>query len=146
MADNELTVRDAGGTTRGLRSVDLGSGLQGQGIVVWEGPETPAAVAGATLRYTVDNSPAVPLVPPTAGARYARLRVYESSVSGTPDSTLRLYYRQDGVTPLTDGSNAAGFLLHGELILVKLADFTDFKMIAEGTGVFAVYVEWLANP
>lgn len=142
MADNALTVIDATGTVRTLRSEDVGSGLQAQGLMVWEGPEIPAIVTGAGLRYTVDNSPAVALIPPTAGARYARVRVFEI----TQSASLRLYYRSDGTAPTANGANAFGFLLHGELIMVKLDTFANFQMIAEGAGVFEVYVEWLANP
>lgn len=143
MADNELTVLDAGGTVRNLRSVDVGSGRSVQPVFVWEGPEVPAVVAGGTLRYTVTSTPAVGLIVPTAGARFARLRVFETT--GPGNDVLRLYYRTDGTAPTNDGANAAGFLLHGELILVKLATFANFKMIAEGVGSFQVYVEWLAN-
>lgn len=138
-----MTVLDAAGAVQGLRSEDLGSGKQAQGIVAWEGPEVPAAVAGATLRYTVTTT-ATPLVPPSAGARFARIRVYEDS-GASPVETFRLYYRQDGTNPLADGSNAAGYLFHGEVLLVKLKTMGNFKMIAEGTARFQVYVEWLAN-
>ena len=143
MADNELSVIDSGGTVRQLRSIDVGSARQVQPTFVWEGPEAPAVVTGAVIRYLVDASPAISLSPPTAGARYARLRVYETS--GPASQSLRLYYRTDGVTPTADGANAAGFLLHGELIMVKLSTFANFKMIAEGAGVWEVYVEWLGN-
>lgn len=142
MADNELTVLDASGTTRGLRSVDVGAGKQAQATVVWEGPEVPAIVTGATSLYTVVGATPVPLDPPDAGARFGRLRVYETTGPGNPD--LRLFYRQDGVT-LSGSSNATGFLLHGEMIIVKLADFTKFRMVAEGAASFQVFVEWLGN-
>jgi hypothetical protein len=72
--------------------------------------------------------------------------VYESVAPGTP--TKRLYYRQDGTVPTSDGANAAGFLLHGEMMLIRLATFTNFKMIADSSdnGIFQVYVEWLNVP
>jgi hypothetical protein len=84
----------------------------------------------------------VALDPPDAGARYARLRCYETV--GPADPNKRLFYRQDGVT-LTGEDSAIGFLLHGELVLVKLTDFTKFVMIAETGSGFKVFVEWLAN-
>ncbi len=142
MADNALTVLDAAGATKSLRSEDVGSNVQAQGVMVWEGPETPAVLTGATVRYTVDNSPVVSLAPPSGGARYARVRVFETS----QNQAVRLYYRSDGTNPIADGSNAFGFLLHGELIMVKLDTFSNFKMVAEGSSIFEVYVEWLANP
>jgi hypothetical protein len=70
------------------------------------------------------------------------VRVFET----TQNPAVRLYYRQDGTAPLADGSNATGFLLHGELILVKLDVLANFRMVAEGASVFEVYVEYLANP
>lgn len=146
MADNELTVVRADGATRTLRSFDLdGAGTShADSSLVAEMPEAPADATGATVRYTVDADPAVALDPPTGGARYARLRVYHSG----QDSTERLYYRQDGTAPTADGANAVGFLLHGEAMLVRIADFTDFQMIGETgmTGTFEVYVEWLDIP
>lgn len=145
MADNELTVIDAAGATKTLRAVDHGSGLQAQGVVVWEGRDVPAATTGSVVRYTVTPSAAVALDPPDAGARYARLRCYEASGS-TPNQNFRLFYREDGIDPGANGSQAAGFLLHGELMLVKIADFTNFKMIGETSSSFLVYVEWLAIP
>ena len=137
MADNELTVVIADGSTKTLRDIELTTGVHAQGVLIWEGPEVPASTTGATVQHTVDDNPAVALDPPTAGARFARVRVYETS----QDSTLRLYYRQDGTT--VTSANATGYLLHGELILVKIADQTDFSMIAATGGVFNVYVEWL---
>jgi hypothetical protein len=49
---------------------------------------------------------------------------------------------------VSNGSNAFGYLLHGEVMLVRLADAANFKMIADSTdnGVFEVYVEWLNIP
>ena len=144
MADNELTVIDAGGTTRALRSIDVGSTRQVQPVFVWEGPEVPSLTAGAVVRYTVTQTVSVALDPPDAGARFARIRAYETSGPASP--TLRLFYRQDGLALTDPGiSSAIGFLLHGEMMLVKLADFTKFLMIAETGGAYQVFVEWLAN-
>lgn len=140
MADNELTVIVGDGSQKTLRSVDLGGEHQ-QIVFVAEGPEAVATTAGATFVYTVDDSPAIPLDPPTAGARYARIRVYETSAT----SNARLLYRTDGTAPTNGGANAFGYLLHGEMLLVRIADFTDFQMIAHQAdgGVFTVYAEWL---
>lgn len=147
MAENELAVIVASGATKTLRSLDLGgAGIHAQVAAMIEAPEVPVAPAGGAERYTVDSDPAVTLDPPSAAARYARLRVYESVAPGTP--TKRLYYRQDGTVPTSDGANAAGFLLHGEMMLIRLATFTNFKMIADSSdnGIFQVYVEWLNVP
>ena len=146
MAENELTVIRADGATKTLRSSDLGGGFHVQHTLVAEVPEVPVSPTGGAVRYTVDSDPGSTLDPPTAGARFARLRVYETLAPSTP--TKRLYYRQDGTMPLSNGSTAQGFLLHGDVILVRIADFTQFKMIADSTdnGVFEVYVEWLNIP
>jgi len=144
MADNELTVLDATGTTRTLRSIDVGSSLQTQPVFVWEGPEVPTSTTGSVVRYTVTSATSVALDPPTAGARFGRLRCYETTGPASP--TLRLFYRQDGLALTNPGvDSSTGFLFHGELMLVKLADFTKFVMIAEGGSTYAVWVEWLAN-
>lgn len=142
---NELQVITADNATRSLRSEPLADGSHLQYGAIVEAREKPVSPTGGIVRYTVDNSPAVALDPPTAAAMYCRLRVYEASTS-TPDSKLRLYYRTDGTAPTADGANAFGFLLHGELIMVKLADFTKFQMIAEGAGIFQGYAEWLGEP
>lgn len=146
MAENELTVVRADGQTRTLRSEDLGGGVHAQVALLGEAPESYPSTAGSLHRHTVDSDPAVALDPPTAGARYARVRVFETA--GPSSANRRLYYRQDGVNPLSNGSNACGFLLHGEMMLVKLDDFTQFRMIADASdnGVFEVYVEWLNLP
>ena len=143
MAENELTVIRADGGTRTLRSRDLGGNIQAQVALVGEAPEVYPNTAGATSRYTVDSSPAVALDPPDAGCHYARLRVYETA--GPQSATRRLYFRQDGVNPTADGVNASGYLLHGEMILIRLTDMTLFRMIADAgdNGVYQVYVEWL---
>lgn len=139
MADNELTVLDATGTSRTLRSLDVG-GKQAQGAMVWEGPEVLSNTTGSVPRFTVTSAAAVALDPPDAGARYARVRVYETS----GNTLLRLFYRQDGVA-VTGVSDATGFLLHGEMFLVKIADFTQMRLVAESSATFQVFVEWLAN-
>ena len=140
---NELNAYGADGNVKTLRSVRLGGVADAQIIgTLSEATEEPVAVAGGEINYTVDASPAVPLDPPTAAAMFARLRVYHSA----QDTSFRLFYRQDG-TPPTAAGVATGFLLHGEVLIVRLADFTDFQMIGETamTGSFQVYVEWL-NP
>lgn len=152
MAANDLSVIDSTGTPRSLRSVELGSGsnIHEQAVLVSEMFEVPASVTGATVRHTISSNTTVTLDPPTAGAHYARVRVYETTgpFAGTPNPYKRLYYRQDGTAPATDGSNAVGFLMHGEAIFVKLANFTNFQMTRDSTdaGTFQVYVEWLNIP
>jgi len=146
MAENELTVIRADGATKTLRSSDLSGGIHAQGILVAELPEVPVNPSGGVVRHTVDSDPGATLDPPSATARFARLRVYETTAPTVP--TKRLYYRQDGTMPAANGVDAHGFLLHGDVILVRIATFTNFKMIADNSdnGVFQVYVEWLNIP
>ena len=143
MAENELTVVNASAATKSTRSFDLnGSGIHAQGALVAEMPEVP--VTGGTVRYSVTPSASVPLVPPSSAYRYARLRAYQSAAS----ATARLYYRQDGTAPLNSGTNATGYLLHGDAILVRLANAANWRGIAESgmSGTFELYVEWLTIP
>ena len=146
MAENELTVIRADGQIRTLRAIDLGGAVHAQVTGVFETPEAPVDPTGGAVRYNVDSSPAVALDPPNAAARFARVRVYETG--GPVAENRRLYYRTDGTTPTSDGANAFGYLLHGETILVRLANIANFKMIADAgdNGVFEVYVEWLNIP
>lgn len=147
MANNELTVIRADGQIKTLRSSDVkGAGVHAQLVGVFEAPEEVVAIAGGSVRYNVDSSPGATLDPPSAAAMFGRLRVYETTTPSTP--TKRLYYRQDGTMPNANGADAQGYLLHGEVMIVRLADFTQFKMIADNTdnGVFEVYVEWLNLP
>jgi hypothetical protein len=147
MAANELTVIRADGATKTLRSEDLmAAGVHAQVVLVSEASEVPVNPSGGLSRHTVTSSPGATLDPPSAAARYARLRVYETVAPGTP--TRRMYYRQDGTMPNANGTDAQGFLLHGEVMIVRLATFTNFKMIADNTdnGSFQVYVEWLNTP
>lgn len=141
MADNELTVKTAGGLTKTLRSRDLGGGIFTQFTHIVEAPESPVDPTGGLVRYTIGTGSSVALDPPNASAQYARLRVYET----TQDTTRRLYYRTDGTAPTNDGANAFGFLLHGEAILVRLANAANFRMIS-AAGTFDGYVEWLNTP
>ena len=146
MAENELVVQSADGLPRTTRSVDLGGSIHIQGALIAELPEVPVDPTGGLTRYTVTSASAVALDSPTAAARYARLRVYETTAPTTP--TKRLYYRTDGTNPTNAGANAFGYLLHGEMLLVRLADATNFRMIADSgdAGSFQVYVEWLNIP
>lgn len=144
MAANDLQVISADGVTRRLRSYDLG-GIHFQGVLVWEAPEEVPSLTGASVRHTVDSNTAVALDPPSADTSYGRVRVYESSGT-TPNPELRMYYRSDGTAPSVDGANAMGYLLHGELIMVKLAVLSNFQMIAETGAEFEVYVEWVHTP
>jgi len=146
MAQNELTVIRADGATRTLRSIEAGadgSGVHLQAILAPEYvPKEIVAITGGIVRFAVDSDPGATLDPPTAFARYCTLRVYETTSPSTP--TKRLYYRQDGVMPNANGTDSRGFLLHGEMMVVCLADFTQFKLIADNTdnGNFECYVEW----
>jgi len=142
VADNELTVVNATGATKTLRDVDV-AGLHHQVVFIHEGGEVVVSPTGGQVRYTVLNTGSVALDPPNAAARYARLRVYETN--GPAGATRRLYYRTDGTAPQNNGANAFGYLLHGEMLLVRIADFTLFSMIADQAdgGAFQVYVEWL---
>lgn len=143
MAENELTVIRADGATRTLRSADLGGSVHAQVALVAEATLVPVSPAGGAVRYTVDSDPPVAIDTPTATARYARVRVFETTSPTTPNK--RMYYREDGVNPNANGSDAQGFLLHGDTLLVRLADLTQFRMIADNTdnGIFQVYVEFL---
>ncbi len=146
---NDLTVIRADGATRTLKSEEAGSAGSGvwvQGAYVAELLEQPVDPTGGLVRYSVDSSPAVALDPPNASYRYARIRVYETPAPTTIKN--RLYYRTDGTAPLSNGSNVFGYLLHGESMLVRLANAANFQMIADGNdnGTFEVYVEWLATP
>lgn len=143
MAENELSVVNASSATKLTRSFDLNNaGIHLQGALVAEAPEVP--VSGGTVRYSVTPSASVPLVPPAAAYRYARVRAYNSTAS----ATARLYYRQDGTAPLNSGSNATGFLLHGNAMIVRLANAANWRAIAESgmTGTYELYVEWLTIP
>lgn len=139
---NELIVINGNNQPVTLRNDLIGTNAY-QAVMVVEHPEVPASTTGATIRYQV-TSTAVSLVPPTAGARFARLRCYETTTP-TTNPYKKLYYRQDGVNPLADGTNASGFLCHNEMIIVKLATFGNFRMIRDSAdaGIFLVHVEWL---
>src|SRR5262245_60681398 len=147
MANNELTVIRADGTTKTLKSEDLG-GVHVQGTYVAELLESPVNPSGGLTRYSIDSSPVVALDPPSASYRYARVRVYETPAPTTTVASHRLYYRTDGTAPLNTGGNVFGFLMHGESILVRLANAANFQMVADVTdnGTFEVYVEWLSTP
>lgn len=148
MADDSLTVVVADGTTVPLRSIDVGSGKQAQATMIAELAELPVAPDSAPqVRYSVTDAAAVPLAPPAAGARYARLRVYRSGADGSAnDGIKRMYYRTDGTAPSNTGANVFGFAIHTDVIYVKLATFANFKMIAESGQTFEVYCEWLTLP
>jgi hypothetical protein len=146
MAENELTVVRADGATRTLRSKDVGGNVQAQIVAVTEAPEAPVDPTGGAVRYNVDSSPAVSLNSPNAVVHSARVRVYETA--GPAGTNRRLYYRTDGTNPTSDGANAFGFLLHGDVMTIRLASPDNFRMIADSSdnGVFEVYVEWLVTP
>jgi len=120
-----------------FRAVDRGSKLFPT-VAVVDGAELVPTLTGATVVYTVDDSPAVALDPPDAGAHVCWVRVWHA----TQDSTKRLYYRRDGTAPTADGANAEGFLLHAEGRMVRLATLTNFKMISETGAAHTVFAEF----
>lgn len=121
-----------------FRAQDFGSKLFPL-VAVTDQPEVIPSLTGATLVYTIDDSPAVALDPPDAGARLGFIRVWHA----TQDGTKRLYYRGDGTAPTADGANAEGYLLHGEARMVRMpAAWTNFKMISETGAAHTVYAEW----
>ena len=132
MADIPLS----GGKT--LRSVTI-NGKEYAGYLLGELQEIVVAEAGGALRYTIDDSPAVPINSPTAAARYCRIRIYHQ----TQDPAKRLFYRSDGTNPLADGTNAHGFLVHLDSYLIKQAVLDSFVMCGEtASGNFEVYAEF----
>lgn len=157
MADNELSVVSADTNVRKTRDLDLGDDGTGQhvhlqAVVVGEGLlEQPVSTTGGAVQYTVTSAGPTALDPPNVfaipgdGARYCRLRVFDTSWDPATAATQnkRLYYLQDGTT--VSAAAAHGYLLHGESMLVRLADFTDFRMIAESSS-WKVYAEWLTIP
>ena len=108
-----------------------------------EHKEAAVVLTGGIAVYAVTSSAAVSLDPPTAAYDYARLRVRRTSGTAADDSRKVLFYTEDGVTPQSDGDPANGFLVHLDVFYVKLADATNFKMIAEPSETFTVHCEWL---
>lgn len=140
MADNDLTVVAADSSTKITRSIDR-RGTHHQVALIGEMPDIVPALTGATVVYTVTAAAVSPLVPPTAGADYVRLRAFQTANDGK-----RLFFRKDGVNPANDGTNAEGYVLHLEGMTVKIATLTNFKMIVEfGGGNFTVTAEWLLS-
>lgn len=138
MADNELAVVAADGSTKNTRSVDR-RGTHHQVALIGEMPDLLPALTGATVVYTVTSAAVTPLDPPDAGADYCRLRAWQTAKDGK-----RLFFRKDGVSPANDGTNAEGYMLDLEGMTVKIATLTNFKMIVEaGGGNFTVTAEWL---
>lgn len=120
-----------------FRAHEIG-GKKHPSVAVVEAREIVPTLSGATLVYTVDDSPAVALDPPDATADVCWIRVWHA----TQDSTKRLFYRRDGTAPTANGANAEGYLLHGEGRLVKLAALADFQMISETGAAHTVYAEF----
>jgi hypothetical protein len=137
---NNVTVTDAASAAQTFRTTHVATTSHVQHVFSAPSLEETVATTGGTVQHTVDSSPAVPLDPPNATALWAIVRCYEA----TQDPTLRCYYRGDGTT--VTSSNATGYMLHGEAKVVALATFTNWQMIAESTGVFSIYVEWLTVP
>ena len=138
-ADNELTVLDAEGDTQVLRSVLLADGSYAQVVLYSETTEKVPALTGATLGLiAVTTTPAVALVPPTAGARKCWVRAWED----TFQTDVRLFYRRDGTAPTASGNNCEGYLMHTEGRAVTLTTLTNFKMIAETGSAWHITCEY----
>lgn len=143
MADNDTTVVLANGTTAKLRSYDLGSGVFLQAAAGQALETALRSAVAADHRFTVDSAGIKALVVSgVPGVRFARVRLYHSAQS----AILRCYYNTDGAALTNAGVGATGFLLHGEQIVVSLADLTKFRMIGEsalGATSFEAYVEFV---
>lgn len=129
-----IPVTDVDGVRRETRAETIG-GVDYPGVLIGELLESPVDPTGGGIRHTVGSGAAVALDPPNAAARLARIRCRASV------ATDLLYYRSDGVAPLSNGSNAFGYLQSNELILVKLVTPANWRMISS-SGNFEVFVEW----
>jgi len=139
MADNQLTVVRADGTTETLRSVEHPTGVHEQVVLISDGPESVPVLTGSTLGLiAVSSAAATALDPPDAGARKCFVRAWETSFS----TSKRLFYRRDGTAPTNAGLNCEGYLLHGEARVVCLADLTQFKVIAESGSAWQIACEF----
>ena len=121
MADDELTVLTATGTTKTLRSRDVGSAIQSQKVDV--GPWMPTVVSGAQYSLDVTTGTVVTLTVPS-GATHALLTVEDADVRFT----------EDGSSPSTGAAGsglvlAAGFV--GELALPQALKFIAVTATAE---------------
>ena len=97
MANNELTVIASDGSTKVLRSRDVGSSMQAQ--IVDVAPAMPTLVAGHQYALSITTAAAVTLTVP-ATATHALITV--------EDANVRM--REDGVSPTT-GAGGSGMLL-----------------------------------
>lgn len=130
MADNALSVIDAGGTTRTLRSRDVGSGIQSQTVDV--APMLPTVVSGAQYSLDVTTGAVVTLTVPS-GATHALLTVEDADVRFTEDSS----------SPSTGATGnglvlPAGFI--GELALPNALKFIGVSGTAELNVTYRKYV------
>lgn len=121
MADNQLSVVIADGSTKNLRDRDTGSGRQAQMVDV--GPWLPTVVSGAQYSLDVTTGAVVTLTVPS-GATHALLTVEDADVRFTEDSS----------SPTT-GATGSGLILPagfiGELALPNALKFIAVSATAE---------------
>ena len=130
MADDELTVVIASGSTKTLRSRDVGSSIQSQKVDV--GPWMPTVVSGAQYSLDVTTGAVVTLTVP-GGATHALLTVEDADVRFT----------EDGSSPTTGATGSglvlvAGFI--GELALPAALKFIAITATAELNVTYRKYV------
>jgi hypothetical protein len=125
-------------SNKSLRSVTI-NGQEYPIYFLGEALQAPVDPTGGATHYLIDDAPAVALDAPTAASRYCQIRIYHQA----QDQTKKLFYRSDGTSPAPDGSNAFGFLLHGDATLVKQATLTSFVLCGEtACGPFDVWAEF----
>jgi len=142
MAANDFGLVPASSPTVLNRNEQVGTNagvpIIAQVVLVADSPEIVPNLTGAGLVLDILATAVVPLVPPTAGARVCWIRAWET----TGQVTKRLFYRRENSNPINDGSNAEGFLLHTEGRTVRIANFTQFKLIGESGSIWKLYCEW----
>lgn len=143
MAANDFGLVEANAPTHHSRSEVVGTHadtkpIVAQIVLVADSPELIPNLSGAGLVLDIVSSGFSSLVPPTAGARTCWIRAWET----TQQVNKRLFYHRKNVTPINDGSNAEGFLLHSEGRTVRIATFAEFKLIAEVGSIWKLYCEW----
>ena len=115
MPNNELTVITADGSTKTLRSRDVGGTVQQQ--VVDVAPALPTVVAGAQYNLTISSSAVTLTVPATA--THALLTVSGANVKVTEDTsaptTTNGLLLQDGFIGELALPNALRFIREGSV-------------------------------
>lgn len=129
MADNELSVIIADGTTKTLRERDTGAG---HAQMVDVGPWKPSVVGGAQYSLDVTTAAVVTLSVP-GGATHALITVEDSDVRFT----------EDGSNP-TSGAAGSGLVLPagfiGEMALPNALKFIAITSTAELNVTYRRYV------